>query len=407
MFWSISYFLVWLILRLFETINTAYFKGFLIHHKVKLIKRFQSFLLRVTFKEYNEKSPGYYYSQMNNTIETIVSTFYTKLFKITEIISIITITLGIIFYFFWILGLATILILIIFFLYTTFLSKKVSILLETTLEKQSQFNSFLADFLKNLPTLYALNKSDKLEGVIDIKYQSLLKYEKKYWKLSNFISFVNKNTSKLFAFLVTISLVFFSLWNSYNNLNDQVAIFANISLMALAQLSFDSFFTNIEELFDLLPNLIASRKNIKNFKQNPLFEVENPKNELQDLEEAFSSISIKNLNYKIEDRILFNNLNLEIQKGKKYLLKGANGSGKSTFSRILLGIEKEFKGQILINNKYDIKKLKPDSINEYINYVYNNSDLINVSALENITLLETKTKEEIIPLLDKINYQNL
>ncbi|WP_268824246.1 hypothetical protein [Mesomycoplasma hyorhinis] len=34
--------------------------------------------------------------------------------------------------------------------------------------------------------------------------------------------------------------------------------------MALAQLSFDSFFTNIEELFDLLPNLIASRKNIKN-----------------------------------------------------------------------------------------------------------------------------------------------
>ncbi|WP_337661607.1 ABC transporter transmembrane domain-containing protein [Mesomycoplasma hyorhinis] len=187
---------------------------------MKLIKRFQSFLLRVTFKEYNQKSPGYYYSQINNTIETIVSTFYTKLFKITEIISIITITLGIIFYFFWILGLATILILIIFFLYITFLSKKVSILLETTLEKQSQFNSFLADFLKNLPTLYALNKSDKLEGVIDIKYQSLLKYEKKYWKLSNFISFVNKNTSKLFAFLVTISLVFFSLWNSYNNLND-------------------------------------------------------------------------------------------------------------------------------------------------------------------------------------------
>ncbi|WP_308507276.1 ATP-binding cassette domain-containing protein [Mesomycoplasma hyorhinis] len=177
--------------------------------------------------------------------------------------------------------------------------------------------------------------------------------------------------------------------------------------MALAQLSFDSFFTNIEELFDSFPNLIASWRNIKNFKQNPLFEVENPKNELQDLEEAFSSISIKNLNYKLEDRVLFNNLNLEIQKGKKYLLKGANGSGKSTFSRILLGIEKEFKGQILINNKYDIKKLKPGSINEYINYVYNNSDLINASTLENITLLETKTKEEIIPLLDKINYQNL
>lgn len=47
--------------------------------------------------------------------------------------------------------------------------------------------------------------------------------------------------------------------------------------MALVQLSFDSFFTNIEELFDLLPNLIASRKNIKNFKQNPLFKVENTK----------------------------------------------------------------------------------------------------------------------------------
>ncbi|WP_215774562.1 ATP-binding cassette domain-containing protein, partial [Mesomycoplasma hyorhinis] len=241
----------------------------------------------------------------------------------------------------------------------------------------------------------------------DIRYQSLLKYEKKYSKLSNFISFVNKNTSKLFSFLFTISIVVFSLWDSHNNLDDEVIIFANISLVALVQLCFDTFFSDIEELFDSFPNLIASWRNIKSFKQDLVFKVENSEDQLQDLEETFSLISIKNLNYKLEDRVLFNNLNLEIQKGKKYLLKGANGSGKSTFSRILLGIEKKFEGEILINNKYDIKTINPDSINNHINYVYNNSDLINASTLENITLLEQQPKEEIFPILEKINYQNL
>lgn len=407
LFWSISYFLASLILRFFETINTAYFKGFLIHHKMKLFKQFQSFLLKVTFKQYNEKSPGYYYSQINNTTETIISTFYSELFKIIKIISIIGITLGIIFYFSWILGLVTILILSIFFLYTSFLSKKLSALLDTKLKKQSEFNSSLSDFLKNLPILYVLNKTNKLEDIIDIRYQSLLKYEKKYSKLSNFISFVNKNTSKLFSFLFTISIVVFSLWDSHNNIDNEVIIFANISLVALVQLCFDSFFSDIEELFDSFPNLTASWKNIKSFKQDLVFKVENSENQLQDLEGTFSLISIKNLNYKLEDRVLFNNLNLEVQRGKKYLLKGANGSGKSTFSRILLGIEKEFEGQILINNKYDIKKINPDSINNHINYVYNNSDLINASTLENISLLEPKTKDEIRPLLEKVNFENL
>lgn len=406
LFWSISYLLASLILRFFEIINTGYFKGFLIHHKMKLFKQFQSFLLKATFKQYNEKSPGYYYSQINNTTETIISTFYSELFKIIKIISIIGITLGIIFYFSWILGLVTILILSIFFLYTLFLSKKLSALLDTKLKKQSEFNSSLSDFLKNLPTLYVLNKTNKLEDVIDIRYQSLLTYEKKYSKLSTFISFVNKNTSKLFSFLFTISIVVFSLWDSHNNIDNEV-IFANISLVGLVQLCFDSFFSNIEELFDSFPNLIASWKNIKSFKQDLVFKVENSENQLQDLDGTFSLISIKNLNYKLEDRVLFNNLNLEVQKGKKYLLKGANGSGKSTFSRILLGIEKEFEGQILINNKYDIKKINPDSINNHINYVYNNSDLINASTLENISLLEPKTKDEIRPLLEKVNFENL
>ncbi|WP_308700327.1 ATP-binding cassette domain-containing protein [Mesomycoplasma hyorhinis] len=178
-------------------------------------------------------------------------------------------------------------------------------------------------------------------------------------------------------------------------------------MVALVQLCFDTFFSDIEELFDSFPNLIASWRNIKSFKQDLVFKVENSEDQLQDLEETFSLISIKNLNYKLEDRVLFNNLNLEIQKGKKYLLKGANGSGKSTFSRILLGIEKKFEGEILINNKYDIKTINPDSINNHINYVYNNSDLINASTLENITLLEQQPKEEIFPILEKINYQNL
>lgn len=48
-----------------------------------------------------------------------------------------------------------------------------------------------------------------------------------------------------------------------------------------------------------------------------------------------------------DDRVLFANLNLQLQEGQVLQIKGSNGSGKTTLLRILCGINDSYEGDIL------------------------------------------------------------
>ena len=65
-------------------------------------------------------------------------------------------------------------------------------------------------------------------------------------------------------------------------------------------------------------------------------------------------ISAQNISYKINEKILFHNLSLEVFSGEGLHIKGGNGSGKSTLLKILLGITSITKGFIEYKNQ-DLK----------------------------------------------------
>lgn len=70
---------------------------------------------------------------------------------------------------------------------------------------------------------------------------------------------------------------------------------------------------------------------------------------------------------------VFNNLNLLIEKGEKIGLIGANGAGKSTFLRILIGLLSDFTGKINIDTK-ELNRKNVDDIREKVGYVFQDSD---------------------------------
>lgn len=75
-------------------------------------------------------------------------------------------------------------------------------------------------------------------------------------------------------------------------------------------------------------------------------------------------INIKNLNKKYRNKIILDNINLDIEKGKIIGLLGPNGSGKTTLIKILLNITKEDNGEIYINNEK-----KSEETNKYISFL--------------------------------------
>ena len=101
-------------------------------------------------------------------------------------------------------------------------------------------------------------------------------------------------------------------------------------------------------------------------------------------------IEAKNLTKKFGDKILFTDLNLEINERDSIVITGDSGSGKSTLLNILSLIEETDEGMVIWNGN-EIEKINGRKVNkiirEEIGYVFQNYALIeNKTVYENIEI---------------------
>lgn len=85
-------------------------------------------------------------------------------------------------------------------------------------------------------------------------------------------------------------------------------------------------------------------------------------------------ISIKDLSFSYEDKLILDNISLDIKKGEYLTILGRNGSGKSTLARIINGLLKPSSGSVLV---YD----KNEHFNRYVGMVFQNPDNQFVSSI--------------------------
>ena len=119
--------------------------------------------------------------------------------------------------------------------------------------------------------------------------------------------------------------------------------------------------------------------------------------------------------------LLFTVENLQLMKGKMYVLIGANGSGKTTFLQSILGINKPLKGEILISGD-SILKLNRIQKAKTISFVSSKFDGIDylkakdyislgrtpyTNALGRLSENDLKVVSETIELLELQDLQNI
>ncbi len=62
-------------------------------------------------------------------------------------------------------------------------------------------------------------------------------------------------------------------------------------------------------------------------------------------------LNLKNIHYEINSQIILKNINFFIDKGEFISIIGDSGSGKTTLLKIISGLKKQNKGEILLNGK--------------------------------------------------------
>ena len=118
---------------------------------------------------------------------------------------------------------------------------------------------------------------------------------------------------------------------------------------------------------------------------------------------------VNNLSFSRNDTKIFENLNLSLSNKKIIQIKGRNGSGKTTFLKVILNILEPYNGEIIWKGK-NIRKNIFDFYNETTFIMDNNTSTRDLSVEDNINfwkgLSSSKlNNEEIFELLKKLNIE--
>lgn len=108
-----------------------------------------------------------------------------------------------------------------------------------------------------------------------------------------------------------------------------------------------------------------------------------------------SHISVEDLSFGYGEQKLIQKANFTLEKGKKYLIKGASGCGKSTLMKLLAMIYETYEGEIKVDG-ISYKKIDEQSFNDQIAFVYQDIFLFEDTIANNISLFKPMPKEQIV-----------
>lgn len=121
-------------------------------------------------------------------------------------------------------------------------------------------------------------------------------------------------------------------------------------------------------------------------------------------DEQIHDIKIKHLSYSYGVRQILDLNNLVIDPGKKYLVIGKSGDGKSTFLDILT---KQKKADGIYVNDKDLKDVQFSTYAEKFSFVNQNNDLLPFSFEQNITLGRKMSKYSLKELVTIFNLESI
>ena len=117
--------------------------------------------------------------------------------------------------------------------------------------------------------------------------------------------------------------------------------------------------------------------------------------------EEFTKISFEGVSFSYPDetRKALTNINVLIQKGKSYAIVGKNGSGKSTFVKLLLNLYDQYDGKIFYNS-LDLKKYSIKNYSEKFGVIFQDFTRYPLSVRENVGISNTNEIENLKHIIE-------
>ena len=265
---------------------------------------------------------------------------------------------------------------------------------EEVLVSEGEYKKTINESINGYETNKNINMLNNINKKIEIKLLSFINKTNTYERSKNKETFFKNLISDIFYVLsIYIGIIFIN--KDFITLGEFI-LFNTIII----------YFTEpLKSLIDLNHSIIYIRNIYKRI--NDLFIIEKRLDNYNYID-IKGDISISNLSYKINNKIILDNINLNINYKDKIFIYGKSGVGKSTLLKIIMKYLSDYDGDIFINN-VNLKDIDSSVISSSFTYVSQNSYLNHDTLKNNIVYdrnICEKDYEEIIHLCNLDDLRN-
>ena len=107
------------------------------------------------------------------------------------------------------------------------------------------------------------------------------------------------------------------------------------------------------------------------------------------------SIRLENVSFSYDqEKIILQDINLKLEKGKSYAIVGGSGSGKSTLLNLLMAANSNYSGHIYYDDN-ELRDISSESLYDLVSIIQQNVFVFNSTIEDNITMFSEFKREEI------------
>ena len=334
-------------------------------------------------KDFSLDNSGKYISILYNDIKIIEDSFFNNLFQVISCIISFTISLVVLFS----ISPSIVIFISIFgvlgFIIPNALSKKLVVQKNEYSENLQQVTSITKDLFSGFEVIKGFNISKKINEIFSNASNNVETSKKKYSVLEAII----RGFSLSFSVTIYLGVL---LLGGYLMYKQSITVGTAIIIIQLS--------THIVGPVKLSISLINQIRSVSLIADKIETILEDTKDSFENtnLNNFVDSIEIKNLDFSYnEERKALDNINLSIDKNKKYAIVGESGSGKSTLIKLLMRYYNDYEGSILLDNN-DLKNIYSSDLYKNMSMIQQNVFMFDDSIKENIRLYSNHTDDDII-----------
>ena len=344
---------------------------------------FLSHILTQNLKFFNQKHGGELVSRVTNDINSIQSGVSSHIATILlESLTIVALV-GVVVYQSPKLAFYGLVVLPVIIYPLSKLAKKMKKLSHKTQEKVSSLTSILNEIFNNIELIIA-NNSQKT------RTDSFQETNKEYFHLNMKGVKTNALVSPIMEIIGAIAAAVVIMLGGMEVINGHLSVGAFFSFMTALFMLYTPI-KRLSSVYNSFQKSIAANERI-----NDIFKTASDiHGGTKVLNQQIDTIHFKETSLKYDDKIALNNINIDVEKGKKIALVGDSGGGKSSLVNLLLRFYDPFEGEIKFNdtniNQYTLESLR-NSISIVTQRVYIFNDTIANNIAFGTSLDEDRVK---------------